>query len=216
MINEYIYTDGACSANGKTNSTGGFGVFIAKSYSFDKPKKINYKGVHMKFNNEMFYITNIRMEGLAIVSTMAIYSRLLIDKIKCSDIINNLNEIDPFQVIEPKIFYGANELRSLGRIEPTTINIITDSKFWMNVIEDWLPKWMKKGIVMEKKNPDILLLIRYYTEKLSQNGIIVKFIHVRSHQTKGSRTEHADGNDIADELATSAVNNNVKGFKEVF
>jgi hypothetical protein len=58
----------------------------------------------------------------------------------------------------------------------------------------------------EKKNVDILLLLHYYTTILKQNGIEVEYVHVRSHQV-GKRTEHADGNDVADVLATSSAQN---------
>lgn len=218
MPTELIYTDGACSGNGKTTATGGFGIFIAKS-ALSHPLKINKKGVSMEFklNGKMegfFHVTNIRMEGLAIVSTLALYANALIDNIATeqTDMLKRLNECEPFKTDTLKTAYGPNELRSSSTRNDVSIEIVTDSKFWMDVIQAWMPSWIRKGILMEKKNPDILLMLIYYTEVLKQNEIEVKYTHVRSHQKKGKRTEHADGNDVADVLATSSVNNPTTNF----
>ena len=217
MPTELIYTDGACSGNGKSTATGGFGVFIAKS-ALSLPLKINKKGVSMEFkiNGKMegfFHVTNIRMEGLAIVSTLALYVNALVDDAAngTTDIVKRLNECDPFKTDTLRIAYGPNELRSSRTRNDVSIEIVTDSKFWIDVIQSWMSGWIRKGIMMEKKNPDILLMLRYYTEVLKQNEIDVKFTHVRSHQ-KGKRTEHADGNDVADVLATSASRNITTDF----
>ena len=202
MSSELIYTDGACSGNGTRNATGGFGLFIAKSDIFSGPVKINKKGETMEFDingkKETFYITNIRMEGLAIVSTLALYTDALINNPNDDTILKRLNRIS----------FNANNLDVVGHhtSKHFVIEIVTDSLFWINVIESWMPTWIRKGIMMEKKNPDILLLLRYYTDLMKQNNIQIIFTHVKSHQ-KGKRTHHADGNDVADVLATSSVSN---------
>lgn len=210
MSSEIVYTDGACSGNGTNASTGGFGFFIAKSSIFDKPIKVNYKGKHMKYENDTMYVTNIRMEGLAIVSTLAVYANILTNNILPNEVFEHMNSHDPFDLRSPKIVYGANELKR-SVVQSATIEIVTDSQFWMNVIEKWMPNWIAKKILLEKKNPDILLMLCYYTQVLKQNNIKYKFTHVKSHQQK-SRTFHADGNDVADKLATSAINNLNDGF----
>lgn len=211
MTSEVIYTDGACSKNGTKTATGGFGLYIAKSSLYSTPLKINRKGEHMNFTlngtNETFYITNIRMEGLAIVSTLALYSDAFIHNIHDVDILQRLNDNVSFDTSNFKVVYGPNELVSFNPTKKQIIEIVTDSLFWINVIESWMPTWVRKRIVMEKKNPDILLMLRYYTELLKQNCVHVVFTHVKSHQ-KGTRTKHADGNDVADVLATSSVENN--------
>ncbi len=210
--NELIYTDGACSGNGTARSTGGFGMFIANTSVFPAPIKINRKGVHMEFSDQTLYVTNIRMEGLAIVSTLALYSKTLIDGTEVNDPIQCLNSDDPFNVDNYKVVYSPDELKVFKAVPATTVEIVTDSQFWINVVESWMPSWIRKGIVMQKKNPDILLMLSYYMEKLKQNGITVIFTHVKSHQ-KGKRSAHADGNDVADVLATSAVKNHGNDFK---
>lgn len=217
MQSEIIYTDGACSKNGTSKSTGGFGMFIANTKLFSNPLKINCKGQHMKFklsdsNETTFYVTNIRMEGLAIVSTFALYAdALILNPDKNLNAIQRLNSINMFNNSDYKIVYGPNELKSGRVLTCGEIEIITDSQFWINVVESWMPGWIKKGIMLEKKNPDILLMLRYYTELFEQNKIKFKFTHVKSHQ-KGKRTAHADGNDVADVLATSSVSNTNNEF----
>ena len=203
MSNNVIYTDGACSANGTSKATGGFGMYIHKN-QFDSNKyKINKKGSTMKsWNNETLYITNIRMEGLAIVSTLALFHKLILEK-EHPDFVNILNTTDPF--LTEGMAFGANPKR-YENVEPTQVEIITDSMFWIQVIQDWLPGWIRKNIADKKKNPDIVLMMHQYYELLTNNNVNVIFTFVRSHQ-KGKRTIHADENDIADILATTAVNN---------
>ena len=214
MSNEIIYTDGACSKNGTAKSTGGFGMFISESAVFSSPLKINRKGFHMTFDDEKsgeqtFYVTNIRMEGLAIVSTLALYADALIhkkSKYGNTEVLQKLNALDVFSTNGLKCKYDTGELKVPGAQSEITIEIVTDSLFWMNVVQLWMPSWIKKKMLMQKKNPDILLMLYYLTELFSQNGINIKFTHVKSHQ-KGARTFHADGNDVADVLATKAVQN---------
>lgn len=211
MVHEVVYTDGACNGNGTNHSTGGFGLFISNSKVFEKPIKVNQKGKHTKYNYQTMYVTNIRMEGLAIVATFAIYANILINKVKPKDVFNHMNQNDPFDFQHPKIIYGANELKQSISSPNTEIEIVTDSLFWMNVIQKWMPNWIKKNDLLNKKNPDILLMLCYYLQLFEQNDIKFKFTHVRSHQ-KGTRSFHADGNDVADELATAAVRNTSDGF----
>jgi len=199
-MTELVYTDGACSKNGTKNSTGGFGIFIAKSNIFSAPVYINKKGSTTHFKNETFYVTNIRMEGLALVSTFSLYTRVL-----CSPSLNSatiLNEYDPF---------AEDVDLSMVPMRKPIIEIVTDSQFWINVINLWLPNWIRKDIYMEKKNPDIIMMLIRYLNWFKDNGIMIKYTFVRSHQ-KGKRSAHADGNDMADKLATSAVQNPTNKF----
>ncbi len=226
MTTELIYTDGACSANGSSRAKGGFGIFIASSEIFGKPMKLNCKGQPMLFQNdrksEMFQVTNIRMEGLAIVSVLALYAYRLVKKRNVLEQLNYgvleiLNSCEPFDTTGMKVAYAPNELQisSYKPVDNVDIEIVTDSLFWINVIQDWLPKWISKGIALTKKNPDILLMLCYYIEFLKQHQIPVRFTHVKSHQ-QGSRTSHADGNDEADKLATSSVLNDTVMFERKY
>jgi ribonuclease HI len=218
MPSELIYTDGACSKNGSKDATGGFGVFVAKTKIFSAPTRISRKGEIMFLEDVVFNVTNIRMEGLAIVSVLALYADALIVNVDGSkDPVTRLNSVDVFRTAGLSFKDGSTELaRERGPnsqvIATDAIEIVTDSEFWINVIQKWMPGWIRKNVAFDKKNPDILLMVHYYTELLKQHGLQVIFTHVRSHQ-KGARTAHAGGNDIADRLATGAANNVSSNFE---
>lgn len=215
MPSELIYTDGACSKNGSQDAIGGFGFFVAKTTVFNGPAKISRKGERMVFQDGMFNVTNIRMEGLAIVSVLALYADALILNVDGSNNpLARLNMIDVYRTANLKFKYDTSELATSNNLEVDAIEIVTDSEFWINVIQKWMPGWIHKNAASNKKNPDILLIVCYYTELLKQNGVQVIFTHVRSHQ-KGARTAHADGNDIADKLATRAAYNISSCYEQI-
>lgn len=210
---EVIYTDGACSKNGSIDAMGGFGIFLSATQVFDGPAKISRKGERMSSSDVTYNVTNIRMEGLAIVSVLALYADALITNSGSGKgPLDRLNGIDIYRTEHLKVDYGESELATGVKPETSEIQIVTDSEFWINVIERWMPGWIRKNVLHDKKNPDILLMARYYTELLKQNGVRVVFTHVRSHQ-RGARTVHADGNDIADILATKAASNMSSRFE---
>ncbi len=211
MSSNIVYTDGACSNNGKTSSFGGFGLYI-KTGCFGE-KKIHCKGKQSTYQSEKFPVTNIRMEGMAIIVTMFLYAEKYVNNKKITDIAKHLN--NSFSVLPSKLM--ADSLYS--PINPTVrleekLEIVTDSKFWIQVLTKWMPGWVNKEIVLTKKNPDLLILMSYYYRLLNVNGVKVILTHVHSHQ-KGKRTEHADGNDVADVLATSSVSLKDNLFYEV-
>ncbi len=211
-MDNIIYTDGACSKNGKNDSTGGFGIYLKKSVFTNTEIKLNkkcqLKKIYINNTNMEFPVTNIRMEGYAILTSLFLYSEFIKNQ---TDIVNTPNLADYMNKSKLKKISTIEQYYNKGDLKITdnysvTIHIITDSEFWINVITKWMPNWIKKKILLSKKNPDILLYLYYYTSFLNDNGIDVKYIHVKSHQTK-NRTYHADGNDVADVLATSSANN---------
>lgn len=214
MSANLIYTDGACSKNGSTKATGGYGIYIKHS-CFGNNLRINCKGEAMQMqlngSTETFSVTNIRMEGLAIIATMFLYAEQFVFNQNISDPVMHMNERFIKHDKPLKLSYSCNELNVHGTNECQTFEIVTDSLFWMNVIQSWMPTWVRKGILMQKKNPDLLLLLHYYCTLFEQNKVKVVFTHVRSHQ-RGKRTAHADGNDIADVLATTSINNPTNEF----
>jgi ribonuclease HI len=214
MSNNLIYTDGACSKNGSTKATGGYGIYLKHS-CFGEELKINCKGEPMQMqlngSTETFYVTNIRMEGLAIIATMFLYAERFVFNQNITDPVAFMNEKFLKQEKPLKLSYGTNELNVHGSDQCQTFEIVTDSLFWMNVIQSWMPTWARKGILMQKKNPDLLLLLHYYSTLFEQNKVKVVLTHVRSHQ-RGKRTAHADGNDVADVLATSSAGNSTTEF----
>lgn len=197
-----VYTDGACCKNGRPNATGGYGMYFKHS-TFGNELCVSRKGFVMSTaNNDPMYITNIRMEALAILSTIfAFTEKYIFNRVDAPlDQYMNQNFDNRYQEIlhQP---VGTNLF--IRDCSGESFEIITDSLFWMNVIQSWMPKWIRTGILSKKKNPDILHILHYYSELMKANKLTMILTHVKSHQ-KGKRTEHADGNDVADVLATSA------------
>lgn len=201
-----VFTDGACSGNGKKKATGGFGVFIKRSI-FGDNIRIMRKGELMKLSLgetvEEFPVTNIRMEGLAIITSIFLFcEKFIFDRVS-DDPIAHLNRFFMKEPSSLQLNYTPTDL-FVRDCNGATLTIVTDSKFWMDVIQKWIAGWVRKNQLLQKKNPDLLLLLHYFTALMARNNMKLELIHVRSHQ-KGARTEHADDNDIADMLATSAA-----------
>ena len=61
---------------------------------------------------------------------------------------------------------------------------ITDSEFWINMIEKYMDMWSKNGIdFTTKKNSDLTIPLHQLYNKLLLEGKIITFKHIRSHQT---------------------------------
>lgn len=162
IVNHVIYTDGACSGNGK-------GIFAKAgwAYYFEKGPfagKVYYGKVPIAFfGSNTIYGTNQRGEGLA-------------------------------------IFHAINHVLDSGITGDVTI--ITDSMFWKNMIEKWMPGWEQKGIdFSERKNPDITIPLVKLVKSLKQHSTL-KLIHVNSHgKDPNADPAHVRGNNIADKYA---------------
>jgi uracil-DNA glycosylase len=87
--------------------------------------------------------------------------------------------------------------------------IITDCQFWINMIENYMPKWTA-DIFAEKSNPDMTVRMWSAYKNLASNKI--KFRHVRSHNKSGWREYPKksferfcyDQNDRVDHLCSDA------------
>lgn len=69
----------------------------------------------------------------------------------------------------------------------------TDSKFWIDVLTQWIENWRKRGF-KNVKNVDLVLELDFWWKQTSP---FVKLVHVRGH--KGE-----PGNEMADEWANKA------------
>ena len=88
-----------------------------------------------------------------------------------------------------------------GGWKASGVNIlVTDSKFWKQMIEDYMPNWEKKGLdFMNKKNGD--LTTRMYAAVKTLEGRLT-IVHVASHGKDASApASHVRGNGIADTYA---------------
>lgn len=64
--------------------------------------------------------------------------------------------------------------------------IITDSEFWINMFENYMPKWAEKDIFNEKKNPDLTIpMWNLYSNLILENNKTIVFKHIKSHGKTG-------------------------------
>lgn len=137
--------------------------------------------------------TNIRAEGNAIFLAMNVILNAATGKVK-----TETQSINDIVVTDLK-------LEKITEVNQTIL-IITDSKFWIDLIKEWLPGWISKKKIMERKNIDIVVKIIITLNKLAQLGIKIDFLHVYGHQDKEKKelSFQEKGNVIADKLATHA------------
>jgi uracil-DNA glycosylase len=82
------------------------------------------------------------------------------------------------------------------------VEIVTDSKFWKTMIEEWIPKWRDNHIPFTaRKNPDLVTRIWRAVIMVKDLGTLT-IRHIYSHDTKGKTTEKDKRfNDLCDEWA---------------
>ena len=221
QYNNVIFVDGACSKKDKNGiRKAGFGIYINDITNIDYLK--NFK-LYKRFNNVSFSInnktlsltdfnqtmelevTNIRAEGYAILYVLIIFKLILIDKVKISDTNKLIKTLDNYTIFSNNNF--KQEIKLCNNCDSKDILIVTDSEFWINVITKWSPKWFNKDIILEKKNPDLVLYVMYYYHLLLKNKINVDFKHVKGHAEKKKvqyYTYYEAGNIEADKLAVQA------------
>lgn len=157
-----IYTDGACSNNGKgIFASAGYATYFAKG---PLAGTVKYgKVAPAVLNGTMTYGTNQRGEGLGILVGLE-------------------------NVLEQKI--------------KTNTTIVTDSNFWKDMIETYMPKWEMCGIEFEsKKNHDLTIKLHDAAKKVMELGVL-EIIHVASHdKDPNAPPEHVAGNRVADDYA---------------
>ena len=79
------------------------------------------------------------------------------------------------------------------------ITIVTDSNFWKDMIEIYMPNWERKNIdFKEKKNSDLTILLYSLVKQINSNGRL-NVIHITSHnKNPNAPRAHIEGNNIAD------------------
>ena len=83
------------------------------------------------------------------------------------------------------------------------ITIYTDSMYSKNCIEKWYPSWVKKNILHTKKNSELIKELYDLYSSLNEHNAI-KLNYIKAHT--GLQDEDSIGNEIADKLATEALN----------
>ncbi|XP_050546048.1 uncharacterized protein LOC126908178 [Daktulosphaira vitifoliae] len=137
-----VYTDGACSNNGKNQAMAGAGVFFSHNHPLNLSKKV--PGNQTNNNAEIYSVI------------------LAIDQVKSTGV---------------------------GKI-----NIHTDSKFVIQCVTEWMPRWKVNGWKTSDKNPVKNKEMLEMLDKKIQLMEIVSWTHVRGHQG-------IEGNEAADKLA---------------
>ena len=175
QVEHIVFTDGACSNNGKgIFSTTGYSAYFSKGLY---ASMVFYGKVPPSIvGGSVIYGTNQRGECIGIIRALELV-------LKGSDHQNKIN----------------NKTKKKQKIKTT---LITDSKFWKDMIETYMPNWEMKHIDFKtKKNPDLTIKLYDLVKKVKKcSGF--KIVHVQSHsKNPNSVPEHVKGNSIADKYA---------------
>ena len=119
----------------------------------------------------------------------------------------------PPVILDNTIIYPSNQrAECIGIIKgleyATTLNtditIITDSMFWKNMIETYMPGWEQKGKGFDTcKNPDLVAIL-YSLVKTIKATHTLTIVHVASHgKNANAPPAHVEGNNIADIYANN-------------
>jgi ribonuclease HI len=206
-----VFTDGACSSNGSKTAIAGCGILFDNNIQIHKAndhETFTYNSKNRTLSDPntsiTYYNSNIRAEGYAILYTMWIakfryidnwdINNSLLSKLKDNSYLYPMDSID-LRSVE---MMNANLARSSKNI---TITIVTDSKFWIDMLDKYIPSWIIKDIYLEKKNCDLVIYMIYIKSLLKSYNINIVFRHVRAHTTSKQMNADEVGNDIADKLA---------------
>lgn len=110
------------------------------------------------------------------------------------------------------IMYAVEYILNNESLKGSFIEIVSDSQYSINCIEDWAPKWLAnptKHSLESKKNMDLIKPV-INNLKIIRKTCRVIFKHVRSHKKAPNKDTpewfYWNGNDIADKLCTSELN----------
>jgi len=164
----------------------------------------SHKQDGMELNNNYFQYsaTNIRAEAYGILYALVYIKILHVDEI------NNKHEITRRFKLE-KINNLKTNLKQINFTKKSVNKflIVTDSKFWIDLITKWCNSWIRKDLVFDKKNVDLVIMINHYMNILYENNIEIVFKHVHGHadtKVKNELNVYQKGNIIADKLANIA------------
>jgi len=178
--NRVVYTDGACSNNGRFGALAGIGVAFGEDEGYDETHQFSFPVDDILDPDEPR--TSQRAELLA----------ALVGLQKICDI-TDMEEDDE---------YGCPRQNHAHRNAPSRdwIIIATDSKYVVSGMTEWLPRWRENGFLNSRGRPPVNLdlFLRLEDEIEEREGILdceVKFWHI-----------DREYNTIADELARRGVN----------
>ncbi len=158
----------------------------------------------MNLNNQYFQYsaTNIRAEGFGILYSLIYIKLLNVDSINDKIEISKNFKLDKINNLKSSL-----KILNFNKKSDNKFLIVTDSKFWIDLITKWCNSWIRKGLVFDKKNVDLIIMINHYMNILSENNIEIEFKHVHGHSDTKVKTElniYQKGNVMADKLANIA------------
>ncbi len=118
------------------------------------------------------------------------------------------------------ILHGMQYLQDTSRIDLwDKLIIITDSQFWIDMFEKYMPSWQNGNKFLEKKNPDLTVKLWDVYLLLLKAKKNISFRHVRSHDKAGWSAASHDSyeyfcfinNDYVDKIAEFARKNIKRG-----
>lgn len=206
MNNILLVTDGAWK--GKTSKKAGSG-FILHNYNNKNQHEFMYELSDYEILDIQISKSGELLEGTYRVELINIVDNLHYYKVGESiELIFTVGELGKYPQTNNRAEYIAYILGMIlvNIIYPNwEINLISDSMLLINTIQLWLHNWVKKGILGEKKNPDLLKIIY----KLKYPNYLT---HVNSHLTPQEYNKLSDImkyysrlNDRADALANQAI-----------
>ncbi len=182
-----IATDGACSGNGTHKAKAGYGVVVHDSNGPEVSRYI-WGGVEpfdYKFVNQ-----DIPEDGVTIIpSAVLTYPS------------NNRGEfLGAIWALIMAIRYMKHNSAAM-----CDVNILTDSKLVINTLENWVDSWRARGLIYQKKNPDLVVIADVLFKLAKQTaaglGSTITLTHVKGHQKTGGFD--ANMNDLADRAAVA-------------
>lgn len=88
------------------------------------------------------------------------------------------------------ILFGYKKLREmlLSGTSCTKVILVSDSQFALDCLSKWLTNWVKKGILKDKKNPDMMKEL-YDLEKDLKKLTKIEYLHVNSHESAPAQSD---------------------------
>ena len=205
---EYICSEDECSSIG---------------YSMNQRNNLKFCSRHKSeecvniYKYEMFTPTNIRAEGYAILIALnyILYNISNTDKSLSKKKLKKyiLEQLEGSKIYDINILdfdkwdYESNLFKEDENNSYNKFLIVSDSKFWIDLVSKWLSGWARKRTISDKKNVDIIIKILDILHKLNSHKCYVEFLHINGHQDKKKDSEinfYHKGNILADKLATHA------------
>lgn len=101
----------------------------------------------------------------------------------------------------------------IGIGRSATIEVVTDSMFWIKMINEYIPNWIKiNNPFYTQKNPDIVSRMWKAVSRMSKMGIVWSMRHVKSHgKDPNADPKDVRFNDLVDKKALLTRNGNEFG-----